>query len=96
MFSDRFRADFSGCGQRAVSIAGHVSPRMLAHYSHVRLEAKRKALEALSSRHGQEGYATIHVTNDTEQRQTIVQPIENIGGADGVRTRDLLRDRQAF
>lgn len=29
-------------------IAGHVSPRMLAHYSHVRQEAKRKGLDALS------------------------------------------------
>jgi integrase len=30
-------------------IAGHVSPKMLAHYSHVRIEAKRKALDALAS-----------------------------------------------
>jgi hypothetical protein len=31
-----------------MAIAGHVAPRMLAHYSHVRLEAKRIALDALS------------------------------------------------
>lgn len=31
-----------------MSIAGHVSARMLAHYSHVRVEAKRKALDALA------------------------------------------------
>jgi integrase len=31
-----------------MSIAGHVSQRMLAHYSHVRLEAKRKALDGIS------------------------------------------------
>jgi len=29
-------------------IAGHVSPKMLAHYSHVRIDAKRKALDAIS------------------------------------------------
>src|SRR4030095_5017140 len=29
------------------SISGHLSRRMLEHYSHVRIEAKRKALEAL-------------------------------------------------
>jgi integrase len=29
------------------SIAGHLSKRMLDHYSHVRLEAKRRAVEAL-------------------------------------------------
>jgi len=31
-----------------MGIAGHVSKKMLAHYSHVRLEAKRNALDALS------------------------------------------------
>lgn len=31
-----------------MAIAGHVSPRMLARYSHVRLEAKGNALETLS------------------------------------------------
>src|SRR6185437_139973 len=31
-----------------MSIAGHVSPRMLDHYSHVRVQAKREALDALA------------------------------------------------
>jgi len=31
-----------------MAIAGHVSRQMLEHYSHVRLEVKRRALEALS------------------------------------------------
>jgi hypothetical protein len=30
------------------AIAGHVSPKMLQHYSHVRLQAKRTALDVLS------------------------------------------------
>jgi len=33
--------------QTVMSIAGHVSREMLAHYSHVRLEARRKAVAAL-------------------------------------------------
>jgi hypothetical protein len=33
--------------QTIMSIAGHVSARMLAQYSHIRLEAKRTALSAL-------------------------------------------------
>jgi integrase len=38
-----------GAPEAAVlSIAGHVSRRMMEHYSHVRMEAKRKALEGLS------------------------------------------------
>jgi len=32
-----------------MAIAGHVSRQMLEHYSHVRLDLKRKALEALST-----------------------------------------------
>src|SRR5205085_7333055 len=40
-----------------VAIAGHVSRRMLERYSHIRLEAKRNALHALS-RPKKEGYGT--------------------------------------
>ncbi|HET9179981.1 MAG TPA: hypothetical protein VFQ24_16620 [Terriglobia bacterium] len=32
-----------------MSIAGHVSTKVLAHYSHLRLQAKRMALDALVS-----------------------------------------------
>jgi integrase len=38
-----------GAPEAAVlSIAGHVSRKMMEHYSHIRMEAKRKALEELS------------------------------------------------
>lgn len=33
--------------QTIMDIAGHVSKRMLKHYSHIRMEAKRRAVEAL-------------------------------------------------
>jgi hypothetical protein len=33
-----------------MDIAGHVSKRMLRHYSHIRMEAKRAALESIVSR----------------------------------------------
>ncbi len=36
------------------SIAGHVSRKMLEHYSHIRLSAKRQALDALDERREQE------------------------------------------
>ena len=32
-----------------MAIAGHVSRRMLEHYSHIRMEAKSRALEALAT-----------------------------------------------
>lgn len=40
----------SGASEQTIkAIAGHVSQRMLERYSHIRLEAKRNALEALST-----------------------------------------------
>ena len=39
----------AGAPEAAVlSIAGHVSRKMMEHYSHVRMEAKRKAIEGLT------------------------------------------------
>jgi len=35
--------------QTIMSIAGHVSVEMLRHYSHIRQEAKRKAVAALDN-----------------------------------------------
>jgi integrase len=35
--------------QTIMALAGHVSPRMLRHYSHVRQEAKRRAIQVLSA-----------------------------------------------
>jgi len=46
-----------------MAIAGHVSRRMLERYSHVRMEAKRKAMEALAASTKSAGYDTNHDTN---------------------------------
>jgi hypothetical protein len=41
----------SGAGDEVImSIAGHVSRAMLSRYSHVRLEAKRRALDEIALR----------------------------------------------
>ena len=34
--------------QTLMSIAGHLSRKMLEHYSHIRMEAKRAALDAIA------------------------------------------------
>jgi len=46
-----------------MAIAGHVSRRMLERYSHVRMEAKRNAMEALAASTKAAGYDTTHDTN---------------------------------
>ena len=83
--------------QTIMAIAGHVSPRMLRHYSHVRQEAKRKALDALSGRRAETkqgasegGYGTTNATNPTSTASGDAQLVDKAGGADGIRTHDLL------
>jgi hypothetical protein len=75
-----------------MSIAGHVSQRMLARYSHVRIEAKRKALDALATGIKTSSYDT----NEIGEAIPRSQVREKYGGDDETRTRDLCRDRAAF
>ena len=61
--------------QTIMSIAGHISPKMLRLYSHVRMQAKRKALEALSNVDSGSGYGTKHGTNlagDAKQDSQVI------------------------
>lgn len=68
-------AESKASDQTIMGIAGHVSKKMLQHYSHVRMEAKRSALDALSMKPAKtadsgdttRGYDT---NNDTKKRQT--------------------------
>jgi integrase len=50
-----------------MAIAGHVSRRMLERYSHVRMEAKRAALEALAASTKTAGYDTNRDTNQAAE-----------------------------
>ena len=83
-----------------MAIAGHISHKMLGHYSHVRREAKRKAVDVLAGpvfeESAADGYDTNHVANQVEPDVVNSQVVDLIGGADGARTRDLRRDRPAF
>jgi integrase len=46
----------SGAGDQTImDIAGHVSKRMLRHYSHIRMEAKRTALESIVNKQANVG-----------------------------------------
>jgi len=61
-------AESQASDSTVMSIAGHVSQKMLAHYSHVRVDAKRKALDSLASRQNTsraQGYDTNNDTNPT-------------------------------
>src|SRR5215472_5259445 len=74
-------AESTASDQTIISIAGHVSPKMLAHYSHVRLEAKRAALANLSSNPADRRHVTMNVTNkrkkETARPQIIVSGLRH-------------------
>jgi integrase len=55
-------AESDASEQTIMSVAGHVSRQMLEHYSHVRMQAKRRAVEMLSQSGKANGYVTNHVT----------------------------------
>jgi hypothetical protein len=93
-------AESQASDQTIMAIAGHVSPKMLAHYSHVRLEAKRTELDALSSRKpsvgGQrDGYVTNNVTNSVAGKKQSSEVIERNGRHEETRTPDLYRVKVA-
>jgi hypothetical protein len=91
-------AESGASEQTVMSIAGHVSRKMLEHYSHIRVDAKRKALEALVGKRrasatdqGNKAHVTNRVTNQTLEGDVPPQVVDLNGGADETRTRDLLR-----
>ena len=87
-------AESQASDQTIMAIAGHVSPKMLAHYSHVRMEAKRRALDGLTAT--TKGYGTNSGTN--AQATTTVHPqvIERNGRPVRARTADLHRVKVAL
>jgi integrase len=78
-----------------LSIAGHVSRRMLDHYCHVRLEPKKKALDLLERKPKrkkrakevqptEDVHVTNHVTKVPAEGLPPLQVIESIMGATGI------------
>ena len=82
--------------QTIMSIAGHVSQRMLAHYSHVRMEAKRQALDALASVSGRRSYDTKNDTKHDSRMNDAAEAIEKNGRHEETRTPDLYRVKVAL
>ena len=90
-----------------MAIAEHLSPRMLARYSHVRVEAKKAALDAIADlKHHQPSQSvsvgvgrTYHTTNDTNSETATEVPaevLEKNGRPEWTRTIDLFRVKEAL
>lgn len=79
-------AESDASEQKVMAIAGHVSRKMLEHYSHIRMEAKRRAVGALmapksvpAAEHP-EAYVTKYVTNRVSRDTANPQLLEKNGG----------------
>jgi len=71
----------SGAGDQTImDIAGHVSKQMLKHYSHIRMEAKRRALESIVTVRS----ATATAESNPETRQAEGYPQESPHGLQNV------------
>lgn len=69
----------SGAADETIrDIAGHVSKQMLKHYSHIRMEAKRKALEGITAK---------AETSQNEQAETVAVGPESMRNSPGVPTK---------
>ena len=66
----------SGAGDEVImSIAGHVSRAMLSRYSHVRMEAKRRALDEIATR---QCAADEKRKEDAERREQVAEVFESV------------------
>ena len=89
-------AESQASDQTIMSVAGHVSQRMLARYSHVRIDAKRNALDALSKGSERHGYDTTSDTNTASVFSVSAELIERNGRHEETRTPDLYRVKVAL
>jgi hypothetical protein len=71
----------SGAGDKTImEIAGHVSRQMLSRYSHIRMQAKREALEELARRRAAEN-ATRKQSDAQAQAQQHAATAANVARA---------------
>jgi len=68
-------AESGASDQTIMDIAGHVSKQMLKHYSHIRMEAKRKALESIVQQKT-EAATSQETKQDSSPVPSVVQQIE--------------------
>jgi hypothetical protein len=87
-------AESQASEQTIMSIAGHVSKRMLEHYSRIRTDARRAALDAIAQGPKQAIFEAAVHQNVHQLEESVSEASakpELIGGREGVRTPDPLR-----
>jgi site-specific recombinase XerD len=70
----------SGAGDETIrDIAGHVSKQMLKHYSHIRMEAKRRALESIVTKPSPKATVTVVSVPSESPAETVEAPGPEMG-----------------
>ena len=79
----------SGAGDQTImDIAGHVSKRMLKHYSHIRMEAKRRALESIVNKpETGKGEEPAHESGKAETKTSVGYPQRKRGYRNGLKAK---------
>jgi Phage integrase family len=77
-------AESTASDQTIKSIAGHISQKMLEHYSHIRLAVKRTAVDALSSGESDGSYGTKDDTNEQVDERSQPQVAEKMVDVAGI------------
>ena len=76
----------SGAGDQTImDIAGHVSKQMLKHYSHIRMEAKRRALESIVTKPAGNGASGEQSGRSGGSLQKSLQRLQNGHGRDATK-----------
>jgi integrase len=70
--------------QTIMAIAGHVSRRMLEHYSHIRMEAKRTAVEVISQPVSVESGAQNWAQSPNSQKAAVPNLLKTLAGTTGL------------
>jgi hypothetical protein len=77
-------AEGQGSEQTLMSIAGHMSRKMLEHYSHIRVAAKRTALEGIVGKDSAEAVAQNWAQPPTSGKTTFANSQETLVGLGGL------------
>jgi integrase len=77
-------AESQASDQTIMAIAGHIDPKMLKLYSHVRTAAMRRAVDALTDANAIKGYDTNNDTNNVPARTARLQVFEKMVGPWGL------------
>src|SRR5215467_7660909 len=72
-------AESQASDSTVMALAGHVSRQMMERYSHIRMEAKRRAVDGLSGRDFEPGWAQNWAQFHVSEKQNEANSLKRLG-----------------